>query len=452
MARMNPVTLGLVLGLFLAALDTSVVAPAMPTVVRELGGKGLYALPFMVYLLFFTITGPLWGRASDLYGRRRLYLASVALFLLGSSLSGMATSMGWLILGRIIQGIGGGGVQTLTFTLAGEMYPMGERAKVQGFFSGVWGISGLLGPTLGGLLVHYVSWRWVFYLNLPFGFLAAYLVGRSYRDAPAHPVRLPLLSSLFFALASGLLVWGLEARSGLALAGLLLLPLAFAYQSRAEAPLLPLALFQERLSRVAFWGNLLAGAAYYGAVAYVPLFADARGVGPLAQGLLLTPMTVGWTTASIVASRLLVPLGVTRLAQGGFLLLTLGFLGYAFAGNLPLEVAGVFGLVAGVGMGFSMLTLLVSAQGGVRREELGALTAAIMFARFLGGAVGVALMGGVVNPGGHTSGPALVKALEVAFLLAAGLALLAFLVAWPLRGLPPLKAGEAKGSGEGGPG
>ncbi|MEZ0321401.1 MAG: MFS transporter [Thermus sp.] len=211
--HLDRVTLGLVLGLFLAALESSVVAPVMPTVVTELGGKELYALPFAVYLLLATVSGPFWGRASDLYGRRRLYLASVLLFLLGSALSGAARSMAWLVLARTLQGLGAGGVQPLTFTLAGELYPMRERAKVQGFFSGVWGISGLLGPTLGGLIATYASWRWVFYLNLPFGLMAVYLVAGAYRDGSRARGRLALGPALAFAAASGLAILGLEEAS-----------------------------------------------------------------------------------------------------------------------------------------------------------------------------------------------------------------------------------------------
>ncbi|MEO6907353.1 MAG: MFS transporter, partial [Abditibacteriaceae bacterium] len=165
-------TIGLIIGIFLEALEGTVVATAMPAVVRDLGSPQLYALPFSIYLLTQTVSSPLWGRVSDLIERKRLYLIGIVLYLLGSGLCGAAHSMHWLIAMRVVQGVGAGCVMTLTFTLIGDMYVMEQRAKVQGYMSGVWGIAGLLGPLVGGLITDNISWRWVFYLNVPFGITA----------------------------------------------------------------------------------------------------------------------------------------------------------------------------------------------------------------------------------------------------------------------------------------
>ncbi|MFQ5791686.1 MAG: MFS transporter, partial [Acidobacteriota bacterium] len=163
------VTAGIMMGLFLAAIEQTVVATAMPTVVSSLGGLNIYSWVFSVYLLAFTISVPIWGRVSDMYGRRNFYLASIGLFLLGSALAGQARSMAFLIFSRAIQGLGAGGVFPIGFTIVGEIYSLEERARMQGFFSGVWGFASIVGPLAGGLITDLLSWRWVFYVNLPFG-------------------------------------------------------------------------------------------------------------------------------------------------------------------------------------------------------------------------------------------------------------------------------------------
>ncbi|GGM93206.1 hypothetical protein GCM10007092_03010 [Thermus composti] len=297
---------------------------------------------------------------------------------------------------------------------------------------------------MGGLIATYASWRWVFYLNLPFGLAAAYLVAGAYRDGPRARGKLALGPALAFAAASGLAILGLEGASPLALVGLFLLLPAFRYQAKGDPPLLP-PLLREPIPRVAFLGNLLAGAAYFGSVAYVPLFAHARGAGPTTQGLLLTPMTVGWTLASIAASRILLRAGVGRLTLLGFGLLTLGLLGYALAPGWPLILAAPFGFLAGVGMGFSMLTLLLAAQERTPKEELGALTSALVFARSLSGAAGVALLRGVLGERIQSTGTVLAHALGQAFLLASALAFTAFLLAWRLLRERGLEAGRPRG-------
>jgi EmrB/QacA subfamily drug resistance transporter len=431
------ITIGLILGIFLAALESSVVTTVMPSVIRELGGQSLYALPFSVYLLFSTVSGPLWGRASDLLGRKNLYIAGVLLFLLGSGFSGAAQNMLWLILARAVQGIGAGSVMPLTLTLVGEMYTLERRAAVQAFISGVWGISGLLGPLVGGLIADHLSWRWVFYLNLPFGVPALLLVWRYLRETlERRKTEIDWLGALLFTLGSGLLVWGLQfERWGLVALSLALLALAVGLEFRHPFPLLPTSGLRQRLPRIGILGNLLAGVAYFGVIAYLPLFA--QGVGghnATAGGALLTPMLVGWTLTSILGSRVMGRVGLTRLTILGFGVLVLSFAGFAALVHAPLVYLSALGLVAGGGMGFSMFSLLLAVQGATPKEELGAVTSAILFARNMGGALGTALMALAIGSSAIASGgAALASGLQRAFLISLGLMIVAWLLSLRLN-------------------
>lgn len=430
-------TLGLILGVFLAALESTVVATAMPSVIADLGGQHLYALPFAVYLLTSTVSSPLWGRASDVLGRRRLYLLGVAVFLLGSALSGAAQNMPWLIAARALQGVGAGAVLPLTLTLVGQMFTLETRGRVQGLISGVWGVSGLLGPLLGGFIAEYASWRWVFYLNVPFGLPAAFLVWRFLHErAERRGTRIDWLGAALFTFGSGALIWGLELRSWVyGVAGAVLLAATFFVERRHSAPLLPLSSLRARLPRIGLLGNLLAGAAYFGSVSYLPLYAQsAAGQSATQAGALLTPMLVGWTITSIIASRVMLRVGLARLTVLGFGVLVLAFAALALLVHAPLWTMGAAGFFAGSGMGFSMFSLLLAVQNATPKEELGAVTSAILFARTMGGAIGVALMGLLIGGGIQRGGAALANGLQHSLLFALVLVTVAWLASLRLPG------------------
>ncbi|MFC4425330.1 MFS transporter [Deinococcus navajonensis] len=430
-------TAGLVVGVFLAALEASVVATAMPSVIHELGGERLYALPFAVYLLFSTVSSPLWGRASDLVGRRRLYLAGVVIFLLGSGLCGLSASMSGLIGARALQGLGAGALLPLTLTIIGELYSLAERSRVQSMISGVWGISGLLGPLLGGWLTETLSWRWTFYASLPFG-LAALLLALRFLPETGQPraARLDWPGAALFTLGSGLVVWGLEQRQWvLVILGTLTLGGAVMLERRHPDPLLPMRALRQRLPRVAFAGNLLGGAAYFGVIAYLPLYAQGvSGGGATSAGLILTPMLVGWTLTAIVTARLVKTVPLPRIAQMGFTVLVVMFAALIFAVHAPLWVTSVLGFAVGTGMGFAMLSLLLAAQDSSPREDLGAVTSGVLFARQMGGALGVALMALLIGPAAiQAGGPELAEGLRRAYMLALGLVTVALLLSLSLR-------------------
>ncbi|MFB9994324.1 MDR family MFS transporter [Deinococcus oregonensis] len=430
-------TTGLILGVFLAALEASVVASAMPSVIADLGGERWYALPFAVFLLTSTVSSPLWGRASDVLGRRRLYLAGVIVFLVGSALCGMANSMGWLIAARALQGLGAGAVLPLTLTIIGETYALAERGRVQAFISGVWGVSGLAGPLLGGWLTDTLSWRWTFFVSLPFGMVALYIAWRHLKETGTpRPAQLDWLGAGLFTLGSGLTVWGLESRLWLMVgAGLVTLVAAVLLERRHPAPLLPMRALQERLPRIAFAGNFLGGAAYFGVIAYLPLYAQGvTGGGATAAGAILTPMLVGWTLTSILAARLLHRIPLARLTQTGFAVLVAMFAALIFAVHAPLWVTSALGFAVGMGMGFAMLSLLLAAQEGAQKGELGAVTSGVLFARQMGGALGVAVMALLIGPAAIAAGGfELAEGLRRAYELALGLVVLGLILSLLLR-------------------
>ncbi|WP_221088896.1 MFS transporter [Deinococcus aquaedulcis] len=441
-------TTGLIVGVFLAALEASVVATAMPSVIGDLGGERLYALPFAVYLLTSTVSSPLWGRASDIVGRRRLYLAGVVIFLLGSALCGISTSMGALIGARALQGLGAGALLPLTLTMIGELYALKERGRVQSLISGVWGISGLLGPLLGGWLTEQASWRWTFYASLPFGVAALALALRFLPETgQPRPARLDWAGAALFTLGSGLVVWGLEQRQwALVGIGAATLVGAVALERRHPAPLLPMKALAQRLPRVAFAGNLLGGAAYFGVIAYLPLYAQGvTGSGATAGGAILTPMLVGWTLTAIVTARLVKTVPLARIAQVGFAVLVAMFTALTFAVHAPLWVTSALGFAVGTGMGLAMLSLLLAAQESAARTELGAVTSGVLFARQMGGALGVALMALLIGPAAiEAGGPSLAEGLRRAYLLALGLVALAFVLSLGLRAVMLSKPTEAQ--------
>lgn len=430
-------TSGLIIGVFLNALESTVVSAAMPSVIADLHGAAYYALPFAIFMLASTVSSPLWGRGSDMVGRKRLYLLGVVLFLVGSALSGAAQNMLWLIAARALQGLGAGALQTLAMTVVGDLYTIKERGKVQAFISGVWGISGLLGPLLGGWLTETWSWRWTFYASLPFGLLALYLVSRYLKDVGTRSAAtLDWLGAGLFMLGSGLGIWGLEvANWPLVGLGAAILALAIYLESRHASPLLPMKALRQRLSAVAFAGNFLGGAAYFGVVAYLPLYA--QGVthsGASSAGAILTPMLVGWTLASITASQLMKRIPLVRLAQTGFAVLSMMFVLLTFTVHSPLWVTSVLGFFVGTGMGFSMLSLLLAAQQSAERSELGAVTSGVMFARQMGGALGVAVMALLIGAGAiHTGGLELAEGLRRAYFLALALVGAAFVLSLTLK-------------------
>jgi EmrB/QacA subfamily drug resistance transporter len=401
------------MGTALAALEATVVGAAMPTVVASLGGLDRYSWVFAAYLLTSTVTVPLWGKLSDLYGRRPLYQVGIALFLIGSGLSGAAHSMTQLVAFRALQGVGAGALMPLGMTILADLYSIVERPRVQALFSSVWGLASVIGPPVGGFVTEHVSWRWVFYFNIPFGLPAAVIIGLALREPrrEGRPVIDYAGAALLTATMTCLLLALAEAQTTAALLapGRLLVfaasavcAAAFVFvERRALEPIVPPALMHHRVVVTSVVCGFLTGAAMFGAVSYVPLYAQAAlGASAAAAGATLTPLMLGWVSFSFIGSRVLLKAGYRPTVVAGQALLTTGFvlLARLEPGSARAWLYLDLGVV-GAGLGLTMLTLLIAVQHTVPRAQLGVATSVNQLSRSLGGAVGVALMGVVLTSG-----------------------------------------------------
>lgn len=412
--RRRAVTAGVLTGTFLAALEATVVSTAMPTVIASLGGLSHYSWVFSAYLITATVTVPVWGKLSDLYGRRLLYQAGIAIFLLGSVLSGLSTSMAQLIAFRALQGLGAGALVPLGLTIIGDIYTIKERTGVQALFSGVWGLASVVGPIVGGFITDQLSWRWVFYLNVPFGLAAALIIGLALKEPKRHErpaidyagagVLMAAITLLMLALVEGgASIATLTAPRNLALmaAAIALTALFIWIERRAADPIVPFKLFGNRVVTIAVVTGFLAGVAMFGAITFVPLFAQgALGSTATEAGSLLTPLMLSWVTLSVVGGRLLLKVGYRPTSLVGFLLLTLGMAMLAnFQRATPRLWLYIDLVLVGAGLGLTMLTLLIAVQQAVPRGQLGIATSLNQFSRSIGGAMGVAVMGTVLSAG-----------------------------------------------------
>jgi EmrB/QacA subfamily drug resistance transporter len=349
---------------------------------------------------------PLYGKLSDLYGRRRLYFIAMALFVTGSVLSGLSQTMGQLIAFRALQGLGAGGLMPLAFIMIGDVLSFEQRAKTQGLFSGVWGVASIIGPLLGGFLVDQLSWHWVFFVNVLPALLAALLVGAAWRDPARDMSRRPsidyagvvVMTVGIVALLLGLFDLGSPlSLAAIALSAVLFVALYFV-ERRAVDPVLPLPLFRDRLFSVAVIQGALAGWAMFGSANFVPLFGQAViGLTATAAGSMLTPQMLGWVFASIIGSRLLLRVGYRAISVAGMALLVAGALlmtRIAAMPSMPMVMVSL-GLM-GSGMGLAMPAFLIAVQNTVRRDMLGTATSTVTFSRNIGGTLGVSVMGAIL--------------------------------------------------------
>jgi EmrB/QacA subfamily drug resistance transporter len=402
------------LGNALAALEATAVAPALPTAVSELGGVARLSWVFSAYLLTSTTTVPLYGKLADLYGRRRTFHAAVALFLLGSALSGMAHSIGQLIVFRAIQGLGAGGVQPIALTVVADIFGLEERGRMQGLFSGVWAAASLVGPFLGGLITVALSWRWIFYLNVPLGLASSLLLHHYLKEEDGRREhQLDILGTTILTVAVTLLLlgltegpeawgWGDPRTLGLLAGAAVGLAAFLAQERRAPEPMLPLALFGNRVISVSAAGNAIIGAHLFAITAYVPMFAQGvLGGTAVDAGTTLAPILIGWPIASTLAGRLITRVSYRRMNLAGAVLLAAGTLLLAYAGR-PGGPAGrtevmVAMLVAGCGLGLLSTPFLIAVQSAVSWGQRGVATSTVLFFRTIGGAVGVAVLGTLFN-------------------------------------------------------
>lgn len=409
--RHRLVTVGLITGTFLAALDAAIVGTAMPTVIASLGGTELYTWVFAAFMLAFTTATPLFGKLSDLFGQRVLYAAAIGLFLMGSGLCGAAQSMVQLIAFRAVQGAGAGGLMAMSITIVGHVFEPDERPRMQGLMSAMWAIASLAGPAVGGLLSDHVSWRWVFYVNLPVGVVPAALILTHLTDTrrgDAHPsidfsgaalLAITVLTLLFALLWGPTQGWSSPRVLGLLAATVVVFALFVWNERSVREPIVPFELFRIRAFSVCSLENFLTGAALFGIMGFIPLFAQGvLGTNATVAGTTMMPLSLGWPMGSIAAGRVLGRYGYRALSAAGLILMMVGFAWLVRLGtDATTREVGLAMLIVGAGMGVLTPTVTAGVQNAVPRAHMGVASASVAFYRNVGGSIGVSVLGAVLH-------------------------------------------------------
>jgi EmrB/QacA subfamily drug resistance transporter len=468
------VTSGLLLVMLLASLDQTIVSTALPTIVRDLGGLQHLSWVVTAYLLAVTAVTPLYGKLGDLYGRKVVLQGALVLFLAGSVLCGMAQGMTELIAFRAIQGLGGGGLMVSAQAAIGDVVSPSERGRYSGLFGAVFGVSAVAGPLVGGFFTTHISWRFIFYVNLPLGLLALAVLAvtlPSVDERRRHQVDYAGTGLLALGLSAIILVttlggdtypWLSPEIAGMAVVGALALVAFTLVERRAAEPILPPSLFANGVFRVTSVVSLVVGFALFGALTYLPLFQqEVRGLSPTASGLQLLPVMGGLLTSSIIAGQVIsrtgrykaFPIAGTAVAGVGMWLLS------SLDETTGTGVAAFHMLVLGLGLGMVMQVLVLATQNAVSYDQLGVATSGATLFRSIGGSLGTAVLGAIFShqltvglAAHHPRTTAFTDALHVVFVVATCVVAVAFLLTWliperPLRTTvetPPL--GEALGA------
>jgi EmrB/QacA subfamily drug resistance transporter len=485
----------LLLVLFLASLDQTIVSTALPTIVGDLGGISKLAWVVTAYLLASTVVGPFYGKLGDQYGRKVVLQSAIVIFLVGSALCGFSQNMTELIVFRAIQGLGGGGLFVTTIAVVGDIIPPRDRGRYQGLFGGVFGVSTVIGPLLGGFFVDNLSWRWIFYVNIPIGLVALAVIATAFQarqDQVHHTIDYlgaVLLAGglsaivLYTSLGGTTYAWDAPQMVATLVGGFVLLIGFVLVESRAAEPILPLEIFRNRVFSLTSAIGFIIGLSFFGAITYLPLYLqDVKGHSPTASGLLITPMMAGLLITSIGSGQLISRFGRYKpfpIAGTAIIALGLWLLSRLQVDTSTL-VASVYMLVLGLGLGMVFQVLVLAAQNAVDYKYLGVATSGSTLFRQIGGSIGVAIFGAIFanqlannlaatlpaganiptspNPAALKRLPAalhsvyvnaIADALHPVFLAASGAVVLAFALSWFLREVPLRATTQAPDLGNG---
>lgn len=466
----GPILIALMLSTGLVAIDSTIVATAVPSIVRDVGGFSSFPWLFSAYLLAQAVSVPIYGKLSDMVGRKPIILTGIGLFLLGSVLCGVAWSMPSLIAFRALQGLGAGAVLPVSITIAGDIYSLEERAKVQGYLASVWAVSSVVGPSLGGAFSALGIWRGIFLVNIPLCILAGWMLVRTlHEDVERARHTVDYAGAALMAASLGLLIlgalqggeawaWDSPVSFGVFGVGAALLVAFILVERRAPEPILPSWVVSRRLLVTTALASFGVGAVMIGLTSYVPTFLEgALSVSPLVAGLALAALTLGWPLSASQAGRFYLRIGFEATGLIGISITVAGLAILALTSAVPnvaLIAASCF--VVGLGLGLLATPTLIAAQSSVPWNERGVVTSTNMFARSIGSALGVAVFGAVANsiysasPGGEGNGQAVVAASGAVFLaaLVAGLLTVVAVLAMPKTQAATGKSGEERGAGE----
>jgi EmrB/QacA subfamily drug resistance transporter len=407
----GPVLASVMLTTGLVALDSTIIATAIPSVVRDLGGFAHFPWLFSVYLLTTAVTTPLYGKLADVVGRKPVMFFGIAVFLLGSVLCGAAWSMLTLIIFRALQGIGAGAIQPMSMTIIGDLYTVEERARVQGYVAGVWGVSSVLGPTLGGVFAEYLSWRWIFFVNLPLGAAAVWMLARHLKEnLERREHRIDYLGAtllisgctlLILATLEGGTSWAWLSGPSIAIfaIGAVLVVAFVLVERRAAEPILPLWVFRHRTLVGGNLAALIVGALLIGLSSYVPNFAQGvLGASAVVAGFVLAAMTLGWPLTATISGRIYLRIGFRNTALIGSVTIVAGSVMCALLGErTSIGMVAVCCFAIGAGLGLMSAPSLVAVQSVVGWDRRGVVTGTNMFFRSIGSAVGAAVFGAIAN-------------------------------------------------------
>ncbi|MFY4775636.1 MDR family MFS transporter [Metabacillus sp. RGM 3146] len=418
----------LLIATFLTAIEGTIVSTAMPKIVEELGGSRLYTWVISVYLLATVISTPVFGKLADLFGRRLMFTIGAIIFLVGSITSGFAQSMEQLVIFRVLQGLGAGALTTIPFTIIGDLYSYEQRAKIQGWISSVWGISGIIGPLAGGILVDTVSWRWVFFMNFPFGIAAIFMLWASLNEKlEKKRHRIDYGGITVFAVTMTAFLYALtilrESKqmngtvTGFFIVALIGIILFLLIERRTQEPMIPLSLFRNRALSAANVSGFLLGFILVAFTFYIPLWIQSvRGLNATFSGVVMLPMSILWPTGAVLCGRLLAVKSIRTVTIGGNLLIVLGCIGlFLMNPSSSIIFLMIITAVTGLGFGLSFTAYTVSVQSAVDWSMRGAAMGTNNLLRNLGQAVGIGVSGILLSV--QLKGPELASSLHMIYLL-----------------------------------